>query len=281
MPKNRGFILAEIIISLLLVASISLLLLKQQWENTQFVRQIQLRLAKITTSNNNYELGKGGFSLSEILVCLLLVGILFSGLLQQYLQVYRQDKFLQNNIEQSFDLQYLSELLRASIRNAGFTPCANLNSLQTANLVAFKQLNAGFEVIRMSENYKTFSSLVDEIQLPISFKHNKSNKILISDCFHAEVLNYTLLTKDMKTITIKLNNPPIFRYVAPIYIGEMLREKFYLKGGDIYFTDNRASKLISGVRQFFSTIDIDKIVQITIIFNQLHPQTLYARMRSR
>lgn len=280
MQKSRGFILAEIIISLLLVASIALLLVKQQWQNTQFVRQIQLRLEDFNKSVNKYELEKSGFALSEILISLLLVGILFSGLLQQYLQVYRQDIFLTKKIARHFDLQYLIALLRSSLRNAGFTPCANLNSLSTVDLQAFKQLPAGFAVTRMSENYKSFNVLNHTMTLPIAFRNNNSNKLLIADCLHAELLDFTVVKKGLKTVSIKLNSSPTFRYIAPIYIGELLNESFYLKGTDIYFKDYRASKLISGVQRFAS-IAAEDLVQVDISLQGLQMQSLLTRIRSK
>ena len=52
---NQGFSLTDVLVSLLLVTSTSLALLKQQWHVSQFVNQLQTRTNLIVKLDNESE----------------------------------------------------------------------------------------------------------------------------------------------------------------------------------------------------------------------------------
>ena len=52
---NQGFSLTDVLVSLLLITSTSLALLKQQWQVSQFVNQLQTRTNLIVKLDNESE----------------------------------------------------------------------------------------------------------------------------------------------------------------------------------------------------------------------------------
>ena len=52
---NQGFSLTDVLVSLLLITSTSLALLKQQWQVSQFVNQLQTRANLLLQLDNNTE----------------------------------------------------------------------------------------------------------------------------------------------------------------------------------------------------------------------------------
>lgn len=266
MHKNTGFIFVEILLSLLLAASISLLLVKQQWQNNQFARQIQSRLVNLNQLVNQSEIQSRGFSLSEILIGLLLAGILSAGLLQQYLQVYRQDRIIRSQIDASLDLELMSDLLRSRLRSAGFTPCGNISSLRRTdkNLQALRVIPGGIEISRMGENYLQVARVEDGGKLAFA---NKGTELLIADCYNTEIYRRGYALQ---------NN-----YVPPVYIGELIREQFFLNGNDIFYKLKHAEKLINGVGKFSVTAVSNNLIRAEISLLGGRAHTVLARMRSR
>ena len=52
---KQGFSLTDVLVSLLLLTSTSLALLKQQWQVSQFFNQLQTRVTALTQSDNDQE----------------------------------------------------------------------------------------------------------------------------------------------------------------------------------------------------------------------------------
>ncbi|MDF1757135.1 MAG: prepilin-type N-terminal cleavage/methylation domain-containing protein [Legionellaceae bacterium] len=232
MHKNHGFSLAEVLVSLFLVASISLLLLKQQWQTSQLVQKVITRLATVTQLDNNFELKQRGFSLVELLISLLLANLLIGGLVQQYIQVKRQVIISQNNLEQAVDLQLAYDLIRRSIQKAGATPCLTISNLDTfdtrtnkANLQALLVGENSLHINRMSDEFtiNKESTSQRKLKIPSNIKKNRSTPLLIADCYHAEVHNIYY-----EGFNVELNSLH-FNYQVPIYVGEWIEESYFIK----------------------------------------------------
>lgn len=233
MFKSTGYFLAEILISLFLCASISLLLLKQQWQLSRFVAQIDARLQYLNFSENSYENDFSGLILSEMLVCILLASLMLNGLVQQYIQVDRQNKILTTTLEQSLDVAFVSELFKNSIRSAGFTPCGNLDGLQqkiNSNLSSLKIQKNSIAVTRMNDSFHEFGDIKDAILF--LQKWSLSKKFLVADCYHVE-----LFANDFDYI---INN-----YLPPIYVGEYINEVFWIKDFKYLYYKFKHSEKIS------------------------------------
>lgn len=281
MHKSTGYAVAEILISLILGASISLLLLNQQLQLSKFAGQIQERLFNLNSLENKYEQRLSGFSLSEILICLLLASLILTGLMQQYTQVYRQNSILNSRLEQSLDLQLVSELLRNTIRNAGYTPCGNIDSLQkitNVNLPAITISNNTIAITHMSGNYSEFKHFPIFLEILAKIKSIKSKRLLITDCYHVDIFEKN---SSENIIQNKLGFLEKI-YSPPIYVGEYIQEKFGVtEGGSLYYKLNHAEKLADYVQTLNASILDNNYLQLKLtLVNGMHYQLL-TRIRSR
>ncbi len=275
MLKSTGYFIAEILISLFLCASISLLLLKQQWHLSQLVGHIQTRLHKLNDLENKYERNLRGFSLSEMLICILLASLLLAGLTQQYSQVYRQNSILTTNLEQNLDLQLVSELLRNSLHGAGFTPCGNLDNLHKMldiDLSAVVIVDNSIATSRMNSDYYEFSNVADVTRfLDKSIKHRQ---YLITDCYNAALINNDSKNENWHYIE---NN-----YVSPIYIGEYIQEVFWIKDlKNLYYKFKHSEKLTEYVKSLHADWLDENYLQIKLTLANNNVQNLLVRIRER
>jgi type II secretory pathway component PulJ len=279
MLKSTGYFLAEILISLLLCASIALLLLKQQWQLSKYICDIETRLQILNNSENKYERSLQGFSLSEVLICLLLASLVLTGLIKQYAQVYRQDSILNSRLEQTSDLQLVGELLRNSLRRAGFTPCGNLDDLQNesnSELSAVKFISNSIEIAHMSENYFEFSSKVDALQF--LNKKTKLQQFMITDCFHAVVVTNDKSSLGWNAVLNFIES----NFIQPIYIGEYVNERFWIKDGkNFYYKFKHSEKLSDYIKSMETSWLENNIVQVKFILMDESVQKILVKVRNK
>lgn len=174
-----------------------------------------------------------GLSLVEILVALFLASLLLIILIQQYLGFKRQFIRDQAALEQVLELQLVSHLIRDSLKKAGFTPCLNLTALQTDNIsrpVALT-INAkhqqSLQTGRMSEHFNVVQSMRGDRQLLLAGEHQfkERDRVLISDCYHAELVQLSAVYKS----SLLLNHALVFDYISPVYVGEWIEEEFFME----------------------------------------------------
>ncbi len=65
MSKSRGFFLAEVLISLSLIAGVSILLLKHQWQLNQWMNHLDLYSQALGLLDNTVERGRGNLSMPK------------------------------------------------------------------------------------------------------------------------------------------------------------------------------------------------------------------------
>ena len=283
MRNNQGFSLTEVLVSLLLVTSTSLALLKQQWQVSQLFNQLNTRINARSQLENeaerlqvNYNLvtimgrqrGKlnkqQGIGLPEVLISLVLASIITLVLMNHYLGVKQQYHYFQTEIEHRIDLQLVSDLMRNSIRQAGFTPCGGISHLITLdqrnerqNLVAIAlapDARSWFRTSRMSEHFNTVLNIIDSTHLSTTYHKalEPDQSVLIADCFHAEVQKVTEEKRIPTGQIITLATPLSFAYVAPIYIGEWVEETYSIRqseevNGSLFYQLQHAEALTSAV----------------------------------
>lgn len=279
MLKSTGYFVAEILISLLLCASISLLLLKQQWQLSKFTGDLEMRLEILNDAENTYERNIRGFSLSEVLIGLLLASLILTGLIKQYAQVYRQDSILNTKLEQNSDLQLVGELFRNSMRGAGFTPCGYLDDLHkdlNVDLSAVKIFPNAIEIIRMSEGYYEFYNNADALR----FLNNatKLKQFMVTDCYHVEVLTNNLSALHWSTgLSFIATN-----YIPPIYIGEYINEKFWLKDAQsLYYKFKHSEKISDYIKSMEASWLDNNLMQVKLILLNDSVTTMLVRVRNR
>lgn len=214
---------------------------------------------------------QAGISLIELMISLFLATIIMTLLVKQYISSKIQYKASQSTLMNAYDLVQITDLLRTSARQAGFTPCVGIGWLKTrdgrnkpGSLKAI-ETNSGphhaLYIARMSERFAAVSNifsprgLVVEADYPVLINQD----ILIADCFHAEVNTIAGIKRETKQWTISLKYPLLFHYTQPVYLGEWLEEAFYVDKNSrgqpaLFYQRRRSEELSSRVRSLTSQL---------------------------
>lgn len=179
-----------------------------------------------------------GFSLPELLISLLLSSLLIIVIVNHYISCKKQAVETRKRVEAHFDVQMVIDSMRDSIRRAGFTPCLNLSQLETTakdrkniqlTAIHINPEKKSLTINRMSESFdyivEQFSNtkLLTGEQIIIS-----KQKVLIADCYHAEINEVSRIKRLGQGLLIHFKKPLTHSYESPIYIGEWIHERFYI-----------------------------------------------------
>lgn len=182
-----------------------------------------------------------GVSLTELMISLCLSSLLMMALIQTYMSGKRQYMHSQQVIEQGFELQLVSELMRESVRSAGFAPCIGINHLMTKDhrgrperLAAIKfgvGNSHSVTFARMGEDYARVLKQISPNRLLVEGRHafDTRHPVVIADCFHAEVHFVASSQKMPEGRVVTLTKPLAFNYSLPCSLGEWLEERFYIE----------------------------------------------------
>jgi hypothetical protein len=181
-----------------------------------------------------------GISLIELMISLFLACLLLPILIQHYANCKQQYLYSEYQLEQAMDVQLVTELVRDSIRRAGFTPCLRIDYLTTidrrddlSQLSALKIDKApshGLRIQRMGENFMPVIQVIGTNQLLIAGANfNRHQPILLADCFHAEVQEIINIEQQDTNRLLTLKYPLAFTYHLPFYIGEWIDERFFIQ----------------------------------------------------
>jgi len=292
MQRNGGFSIAEVLVSLLLIMGLSLALLKQQWQVNQWLHQLYSRFDTMIQHDNDMELKERGFSLIELCISLFLISCIMTGLMQHYVQVKRQYQWTEKRIEDIAEVQWVTELMRMSIRKAGFTPCLPIHHLETSDqrgdqvrLTALTTTNNRLSVNRMSDQFLLVSTTPHgrDIQTASHTVLPKNQPILIADCYHAEVRHIELTEQTSHGQWIRLQHPLFFTYRSPVYIGPWLEESFFInnKGSLAYSAQHpeELTSLVNGMSVHQQQFAGHTYVSITLNLRDGKTQTLETMAR--
>ncbi|AHE66621.1 prepilin-type N-terminal cleavage/methylation domain-containing protein [Legionella oakridgensis] len=205
-----------------------------------------------------------GFGLPELLISLLLASFIILALVNQYLHAKNQHRYAYYAAGQGLELQAVVDLMRDSIRRAGFTPCRSINQLismdrrsEHKNLQGIEiqqKKQAHIHIQRMSEYFDLIVKINNPIELlthkPM-FKPNQT--VLIADCVHAEVQQVHAIQPAGSGQVVILSQPLAFNYQKPVFIGEWLHERFYIHNNKqeqnaLFYQFERADELTSYVQ---------------------------------
>lgn len=225
-----------------------------------------------------------GIGLPEFLIGLLIASVLMTLLIQQYLSRKQHYQQTQTMLEDAFELELVRDLIRNSVKRAGFTPCVSLNVLETSDnretkapLTAF-EIHAGvhsaLRIQRMSEKFSTVLDWIgaQDLLIQSNYPYRNNQSILIADCYHAEVQTIVATRKTQSGMEIRVMKPFIFHYVPPIYLGEWVSESFFTQKNkqqvsSLFYQANHAEELTPLVKNI-STIVKKKgdttLLQVTL-----------------
>jgi len=208
-----------------------------------------------------------GVGLPELLIALFISSVMMVVLMHQYLNMKRQYLYLQTTLNNDIDLQLVTELIRDSVRKAGFTPCLGINHLTTVDrrrnskpLMAIEvgfEKNATLRIGRMSETFDTVLKKTDDNHLLITSREplRAKESILIADCYHAEVQRTLQVKYTAEGQVIDLTKPLAFTYHEPIYVGKWLEETYSIQSihqrqGSLFYRLHHNEELTSAVHDF-------------------------------
>jgi hypothetical protein len=168
-----------------------------------------------------------GIGLPEILIALLLASVTTLAFVRHYLNTKKHYLFMQTTLDQSIELQLVTDMIRNAARRAGFTPCLGID-----HLISIEIGSDGTQVIkinRMSEYFETLIQIRSQNELQITKNKimHRDQPILIADCYHAEVQTIKQIRQSAHDQTLSLTQPLAFSYHPPIYVGAWLEESYF------------------------------------------------------
>lgn len=179
------------------------------------------------TQNVNKQQGIG---LPEVMISLLLASLIIIALMNHYISIKQHYSRLQSSVDDAMELQWAGDIIRDSIRQAGFTPCLNVEHLITENLAAI-EVDVDLKINRMSSRFNMVlnNSNPSRILLTSTTLLHDDRSVLIADCYHAEVGRVLEVKHSSNGQMVVLANPLIFVYQPPVYVGEWVQERFFIR----------------------------------------------------
>jgi hypothetical protein len=226
-------------------------------------------------------------SLVELMISLFLTSIILTALTHHYLSVKRHYQALQLSLEKDADLQWVIDLMRDSVHQAGFTPCLGINHLiKTSPLSSIEiksETNQSLLINRMSPYFNVLIDSPSSTRLlttnAIRFKANRA--LMIADCYHMEIVSVTdvRLTASGQLLTLK--KPLTFVYQPPVYLGEWYHEQFIVKESQgLFYQRLHQDQLTSRVKSMTLRLKHDDQVQIILSLDQDFSMEFVARVRA-
>ncbi|MCX7117378.1 MAG: hypothetical protein NTW94_05665 [Legionellales bacterium] len=191
-----------------------------------------------------------GIGLVELMIALLLGSFILLGLTQHYLAIKQQVQQVQKALEQDIDLILVSDLVRESVRMAGFTPCSSSDHLVTEpKIVSLEVRPSKILIRRMSERFDEVYDIpkTDLILASHREKYHQDDTIMVADCYHAEVQTIRHIEPMGVQQRITLKTSLHFTYHDAIYIGAWMEESFEIHkhaGGASLFYKSTSGTLL-------------------------------------
>ncbi|MGL6030329.1 MAG: PilW family protein [Legionella sp.] len=202
-----------------------------------------------------------GLALSELLISLFISSLLMSTMIGCYISHKRQYVQIKQQLEAHFELSLVKELLTHSIRRAGFTPCLNINYLDSYDrrtnsreirALSLNRKDAILAVNRMNEVFDELLTTSTAQQLIISSHHRlkENHPMIIADCTHAEIHQVTRVVQLKNSQIISLARPLLFDYDESAAVGAWLEERWFIKsnhtqGNRLYYQQLQTEELTS------------------------------------
>lgn len=230
------------------------------------------------------------------MISLSLFALLMNMLFQYYINCKKNYMKANEQVEHYADLQLIGELLRNSIRHAGFAPCVGLNhlrvqdtrSLVTGPVKAVEIENNSSQLIlkRMDTDYSSafiLNSWQIKINQDIYFSIKKP--IFIADCSYGEIHTLSALAVKPGEVLLTLNKPLHFTYKAPVFVGNWVEEAFYLQNNVhpvFMYKTMHAETVSTCVNHFTATFLTPEknLIRVKIVSKNYPPVILDTKIRA-
>jgi hypothetical protein len=227
-----------------------------------------------------------GLGLPEMLISLFLASLIMTALLQHYISIKQHYRTLQSTLDTANETQWVIDLIRHSIRQAGFTPCLRVDRLiardhrQGQNRLKAIDTDNVLQINRMSSHFDEVNEWVNSSQLITTRTqtfHSESS-LLIADCYHAEVVTAKAVKHMPNKQMISLNQALLFTYQPPVFIGEWIEERFFIRKSRLLYRYHHTDELTSTINTLSVHI---KAAQVNVTIGQTNGQKLRITTRIR
>ena len=183
---------------------------------------------------------QSGLSSTELLISLFLASFIGSLMIQIYITDKKHYLIVQRELQTNFDIHWVSELLKKSIRSAGFTPCIGLDHLTVfdhrdhTHAIKSMKINPAGDLIhinRMNDHFEEVIHITSSTRIEVSSNTalTKLRPIIISDCTHAEIHQVQEVYHLNQQTELILKEPLKFSYESQAFVGEWLEEEWFIK----------------------------------------------------
>ncbi|MFC3907920.1 PilW family protein [Legionella dresdenensis] len=235
-----------------------------------------------------------GLTLTELMIALFLSTLLISLLLQQYVTAKKHYLALQKQLNQNFELNLVSDLIKNSVRQAGFAPCRSVGQLETVDrrdksvpLLAYIIDDHGLVLNRMSEHFATvqYQYSAQQILVEPGAYFALKQPVLIADCYHAEVQLLKTARSVKEGMLLTLQKPLAYSYIDPIYVGQWLEERFYIHKNPhsqltLYYQNGHSEELSELINSLSVEAVYPSLLNITLGYGDDKKLPLTTRIRA-
>ena len=200
-----------------------------------------------------------GFGLVELCISLFLSTFIIIVLVTHLVRTRHQYQRIESDIDEAMELQWVSNLMRHSIRSAGYTPCARLDRLVMNQNVMPLEVKENPQVKITVRRMDSNSVRVDarpqpNVLIVKSYPYQMSRPLLVADCYHAEVNALEAIKSTKSGIKLILKDPLYYTYQDPMYVGEWVVESFFIKHSQLYYKNARVDGLKKHIHDFDAKI---------------------------
>lgn len=201
-----------------------------------------------------------GMSLIEVLIALILGAFILTAFMTQYLSIKQHNLQLLADLDRLSETQLAMDMMRDSIRQAGFTPCLSLQQLiiHPRTLPAIEVVDDTLRINRMSDTFDELLSVIDSTHVRLTQVHrfSPSTPILIADCHHAEIHDIQSVNQAGTTQLMTFSEPLFFHYAPPVYVGEWVHESYFVrKKAGLFYQRTRADALAPQIIGLSATLN--------------------------
>lgn len=238
-----------------------------------------------------------GVGLIELMVVLCLSSFLTLILLNQMLVTKKEEMKTSDVLAKAYDLNFISELMKNNIRQAGYTPCAAIDQLHhpkhvgtTLTGIVFdtKQQDA-LTIHHMAQPIRLVDSIISRSEIAVRGRpaFSPADVLMVADCFHAQVVRLRSIKTDGHDTWLHLGTHLSFSYTSPVYIGLWKTQRFFMNKNvkgvwRLYIQQKRPEALSEWVEDMRVSQEIhqgEKIIHITFQLPHAESWTMQARVR--
>jgi hypothetical protein len=225
-----------------------------------------------------------GHSLSEVLIGLFLSSLIAACAFNYYLKTKSNYFYWIERLMHKQEQILVASFFRTEIRKSGFSPCRNLSNIQVYDTAKNSTIDVG-KLIRLS-NDNDLPNIIVKYSKPNShvlsikamdFKYNQvlsnvdaytikvskdyilkpSDKILIADCFHAEINQVRNIKLNSSHQLVSMYYPLIHDFNDKTYIGSFFQSYLYIRKNPnnewaLYYKTNVSEEISSNINMLFA-----------------------------